>query len=278
MTPVEHEWYIVQSEYYTTVSATGVVELDRETVTAEAPTFVVFNGARGALIGDSALEMSVGERARIFFVNAGLNLTSNFHPIGSHWDTAYPEAALLNQPLRGSQTTLVAAGAGTVVELIGQVPSTILLVDHAIARAFDKGAIGQIVVSGAPQPEIFAEVGGEEEPSTTEVPPGAEGVTVDIMAGASDSQPMDATDEFAAGESPADYSVNELRISVGTTVTWANRDNMLHTVTAVDGSFDSGFLDQGETFSYTFTQPGEFEYFCLPHPWMRAKVIVTPDG
>ena len=99
--------------------------------------------------------MQVGERTRIYFVNSGLNLDSNFHPIGSHWDVVYQEAALLNPPLRGSQTTLVPAGGGTVVELVGRVPSTIVLVDHALARAFDKGAIGQIVVEGDPDPEIF---------------------------------------------------------------------------------------------------------------------------
>lgn len=49
---------------------------------------------------------------------------------------------------------------------------------------------------------------------------------------------------------------------------------MAHTVTAVDGSFDSELLDPGESWSYTFETPGEYEYYCLPHPWMRARVIV----
>ena len=67
----------------------------------------------------------------------------------------------------------------------------------------------------------------------------------------------------------------DLTIEVGDTVTWTNDDpGMLHTITAVDGSFDSGFLNDGDTWSYTFAEPGEFEYFCTPHPWMRAKVIV----
>ena len=70
-------------------------------------------------------------------------------------EIAAHEAALLNAPLRGSQTTLVPAGGGTVVELIGQVPSTIILVDHALARTFDKGALGQIVVQGEENTEIF---------------------------------------------------------------------------------------------------------------------------
>ena len=152
---VDHEWYIVQSEYYTTSTEPGLVETDRAAITAEQPTMVVFNGAKGSLTGENAPRMQVGERARIYFINAGLNLISSFHPIGSHWDVVYPEAALLNEPLRGSQTTLVPAGGGTVVELIGQVPSAIILVDHALARTFDKGALGQIMVEGEPNPEIF---------------------------------------------------------------------------------------------------------------------------
>ncbi len=272
---VDHEWYMVQSEYYTDSKDPGVVEFDRSSVTDENPTYVVFNGAVGALTGDNSLQMAVGERSRIFFVNAGLNLTSNFHPIGSHWDTVYQEAALLNQPIRGSQTTLVPAGGGTVVELVGQVPSTIVLVDHALARTFDKGALGLIVISGDEQPEIFEEVGAEpEESAGTTQPSSAESEQVTIVPGAGDFQDAGAPDEFADSESPADYSVNVLRITPGTTVTWTNEDAMLHTVTAVDGSFDSGFLEEGDTWSYTFDEVGEYEYLCLPHPWMIARVIV----
>lgn len=272
---VDHEWYVVQSEYYTT--GDGEVDLDREALSAEHPSHVVFNGARGALAGDNSLHMAVGERARIYFVNAGLNLDSNFHPIGSHWDKVYQEAALLGAPLRGSQTTLVPAGGGTVVELVGQVPSTLILVDHALARAFDKGAIGTIVVSGPENHEIFEEIDAaptDEVPSATTAAAGSS-ETVSIVAGAFDAQPMDAADEFAEGEDPTDYSPNVITVAVGTTVTWTNEDSTMHTVTAVDGSFDSGFFDNGDSWSYTFDEPGEYEYFCLPHPWMRGKVIVA---
>ncbi len=283
---VDHEWYVVQSEYYTAPTETGVAEFDRQSVTDEAPSYVVFNGAVGAIAGENALEMEVGERSRIYFVNAGLNLTSNFHPIGSHWDTVYQEAALLNQPIRGSQTTLVPAGGGTVVELVGRVPSTIVLVDHALSRAFDKGAVGQVVVTGDEQPEIYEEVTGaasDDQESTTDGDTEGDGATaggsevaVAIVAGAGDIQDIGASDEFAETESPADYSVNVLTVAAGTTVTWTNEDAMLHTVTDVDGGFDSGFFGEGESWSMTFDTPGEFEYFCLPHPWMRARIIVEP--
>lgn len=274
----DHEWYIVQSEFYLAETAGGVATFDRPAAVNETPSHVVFNGAVGSLTGDNALAMEVGQRARIYFVNAGLNLASNFHPIGSHWDRVYPEATLLSAPLRGSQTTLVPAGGGTVVELVGYVPSTLVLVDHALARAIDKGAIGQIVISGSANNEIFEgdegdnggghDMGGDHG----ETPVGEQ---VSILPGSWEFQEMDAPDEFAENETPGDYSVNVLRIKVGTTVTWTNDDaNMMHTVTEVNGLFDSGFLNTGQSWSYTFDTPGEYEYLCLPHPWMRAKVIV----
>ncbi|MEO5985459.1 MAG: plastocyanin/azurin family copper-binding protein [Candidatus Limnocylindria bacterium] len=284
---VEHELYMVQSEYYTTQAASGTVTTDRASVTDEAPEFVVFNGAVGSLTGDNAPRMQVGETMRIYFVNAGLNLDSNFHAIGSHWDAVYPEGATLNSPIRGSQTTLVPAGGGVVVDLIAQVPQTVVLVDHALARAFDKGAIGQIVIEGDANPEIF-EAMGATEPGATPAPassgsaaPSASGgatgpeETVSILAGSGTFQEEGAPDEFAETESLPDYSVNVLTVKVGTTVTWTNDDpEMIHTVTDVDAGFDSGFLDPGDSFSFTFDTPGEYEYYCLPHPWMRAMIVV----
>lgn len=79
---------------------------------------------------------------------------------------------------------------------------------------------------------------------------------------------------FAESETPADFSVNVLTVPVGTTVTWTNQDTALHTLTAVDGSFDSGYYAEGESWSFTFTEAGEYEYSSIPHPWMRAKDIV----
>ena len=67
-----------------------------------------------------------------------------------------------------------------------------------------------------------------------------------------------------------------LKIKVGDTVVWTQRDSVKHTVTVVSGpeTFDSGLLSAGETFSHTFTKPGTYEYKCTPHPGMRGKVVV----
>jgi len=161
---VDHEWGIMQSEWYVgEPDVNGEAPFDTDALFDEEPRFVTFNGRTDALTGDNSLNMSVGERARIYFVNEGLNLDSNFHPIGSHWDLVYPEAAThqANRAIRGSQSTLVVAGGGTVVEIDGLVPSTIILVDHALVRTFYKGAIGLLVVEGDANPEIFGVPGGE---------------------------------------------------------------------------------------------------------------------
>ena len=69
--------------------------------------------------------------------------------------------------------------------------------------------------------------------------------------------------------------MNQLMIPLGATVTWTNDDTtMPHTVTDANGSFDSGLIQPSGTWSYTFDKPGDFEYFCTLHPWMRAKISV----
>jgi plastocyanin len=64
-------------------------------------------------------------------------------------------------------------------------------------------------------------------------------------------------------------------VPVGTTVTVTNTDGSTHTWTAADGTFDSGGLAQGESFEFTFTEAGTFEYFCNIHPSMTGSIVVT---
>ena len=71
------------------------------------------------------------------------------------------------------------------------------------------------------------------------------------------------------------FAPDVIEVSAGTTVTWTNMDSAPHTATAEDGSFDSGELGQGESFSFTFEEPGEYPYICTFHPNMTGTVIVT---
>jgi plastocyanin len=73
------------------------------------------------------------------------------------------------------------------------------------------------------------------------------------------------------------YSPASLTVAVGDTVTWTNHDSAPHTVTVTDGpvKFDSGTLEQGESYSYTFTEAGTYSYYCAVHPNMVASVTVS---
>jgi plastocyanin len=72
------------------------------------------------------------------------------------------------------------------------------------------------------------------------------------------------------------FSPAILTVKVGTTVTWTNRDQDAHTTTATSGGFQSPTLNTGQSYQYTFTTPGRFEYLCTIHPFMTATVVVTP--
>lgn len=73
------------------------------------------------------------------------------------------------------------------------------------------------------------------------------------------------------------FSAPSLTVKAGTTVTWINHDDDAHTVTSTADVFRSPGLDTDETFSFTFTRPGTYEYFCTLHPLMTGKVVVTPE-
>jgi plastocyanin len=72
------------------------------------------------------------------------------------------------------------------------------------------------------------------------------------------------------------FTPEVVEIIKGTTVVWTNDDGVPHTVTSISGAFDSGNIDPGKTYSYTFNEVGPFEYRCGVHPSMtHGKVIVT---
>jgi plastocyanin len=70
------------------------------------------------------------------------------------------------------------------------------------------------------------------------------------------------------------FSPASLTVPIGTTVTWTNNDATAHTVTSKTGLFDSGIMNRGDTFSYTFNDQGVFEYHCTIHTTMNGTVTV----
>jgi plastocyanin len=70
------------------------------------------------------------------------------------------------------------------------------------------------------------------------------------------------------------YSPQTITVKAGDTVTWANGDDIPHTVTSKTGVFKSRALDTDDKFTFTFTTPGTFPYFCALHPHMTGSIVV----
>jgi plastocyanin len=72
------------------------------------------------------------------------------------------------------------------------------------------------------------------------------------------------------------FSPGTLTVPVGTTVSWTNRDETVHTVVAQDSghAFKSPGLDTDDKFSFTFDKPGTYVYICTVHPYMTGKIVV----
>jgi nitrite reductase (NO-forming) len=156
LAPVDKEYYVMQGDFYTKgkYGQPGLQPFDMEKAIEEDADYVVFNGAVGALTGDNALTAKVGETVRLFVGNGGPNLVSSFHVIGEIFDKVQVEGgSLVNENV---QTTLIPAGGSALVEFEINVPGKLILVDHSIFRAFNKGAIGLINVSGEENHTVYS--------------------------------------------------------------------------------------------------------------------------
>ena len=98
-----------------------------------------------------------------------------------------------------------------------------------------------------------------------------------MMAGRTNSSGATAAEEKPATEIKIDnfsFSPNTVTVPVGGTVRWTNHDDVPHNVVNQDKSFKSKTMDTDENFSYTFTKPGTYTYYCSIHPRMTGKVVV----
>ena len=155
MPKVDREYYVMQGDFYTRGKhgEPGLQPFDMQKAIDEKPDYVVFNGSVGSLAGDNALKAGVGETVRLFVGNGGPNLTSSFHVIGEVFDNVYKEGG--TAVTHNVQTTLVPAGGSSIVEFRTDYPGELVLVDHAIFRAFNKGTVGFMKVEGKADDRVF---------------------------------------------------------------------------------------------------------------------------
>lgn len=127
-----------------------------------------------------------------------------------------------------------------------------------------------VFASGTDTPGVVPDGGGPAMPGMPSMPAPA-------------TTPASATSPGNVAAGPDAVSITNfafapasLTVPVGTTVTWTNKDEEPHTVSADDGSFRSQGLGTGSTFTFTFTKAGTFAYICTIHPFMHGTVVVTP--
>jgi LPXTG-motif cell wall-anchored protein len=101
-----------------------------------------------------------------------------------------------------------------------------------------------------------------------------------VLADETEEAPAPAPPKVIAaasgGVTIADFSFSpaSLTINQGDTVTWVNNGPTAHSATANNGSFNTGILKAGQSASHTFGQAGTFSYYCQPHPYMKATIVV----
>lgn len=145
----------------------------------------------------------------------------------------------------------------------------------ATGSGFDTGVIdrGQVVTVAFDEPGVFPYACQFHPVMTGSVGVrGADGVVPQPVA-QTGPPPADAVPVTIANLA---FDPAQITIPTGATVAWTNNDSVPHTVTATYGTFDSGIFDPGATFSWTFDQPGSFDYLCQLHPQMQGAV--TAEG
>ncbi len=119
---------------------------------------------------------------------------------------------------------------------------------------------------------LFAAIFATGVMGMTTVAGNSGGGEVTLAAAAPAAPPQAATMEVKIDN--FSFGPTEVKVAVGTTVTWTNRDDIPHTVVSTDKVFKSKVLDTDEKFSFTFTKAGTYEYFCSIHPHMTGRVVV----
>ena len=248
------QYVLIESEFYLNShpNPDGSYGGNYTKMLAATPDYVVFNG-EAFRYQASPLVVKPNQLVRLYVFNEGPNIWEAFHVIGSIMDTVYIDGNPGNV-MRGLQTVNIPPSGGAIVDMYfpdagGKNP----FVNHAFAYA-QKGAVG-----------VFQVENSTSGPTTTTTSTySAAGPLVSILPGS------------AAQTTSTYYSPSTITVVIGVnnTVTWVNNDDAPHTVTADDGSFNSGNMNSGQSWTHTFSTPGTYAYYCSYHPWMKGTVIV----
>jgi plastocyanin len=245
---------------------------------------LAFNALPGDPNNNPTINAEVGDKIIFNVENAG----KSFHSFGVTKEAEGFSGIVPGSDIRSASNPLK-PGEGGQSEFI---PSEEVVYYYicTVPGHREMGMVGKIIVGGisdvTSEPEI---VESEPSPSSIMPAPGSEDIPEMIVKEEPESMtPFSGTISIPSGSSvPGCDETNEcfipaeVTVKVGDTVTWSNDDSAAHTVTSgtptdgPDGTFDSSLFMAGTTFSYTFDTAGEYNYFCMVHPWMTGKVQVN---
>jgi nitrite reductase (NO-forming) len=276
------ELYLIQHELY----ASGKDAIEGR------PMYVMFNGKTFRYV-EEPIQARPGDYVRINFLNIGPNLLSTFHLVGIIWDFAYwqghPDAMW-----PGGQSVTAGPTDSWVVEFrMPPEEGAFAMVSHALGST-SRGAIGLLVGDRNAETPVVVKADGPlyteaELASATNgalrvispFKPGTPDVDAPVVVG---NDTKEATVRIIGNS----YYPKVLQVTPGTTVTWVNEDvfsylagevSGVHNAVATNGPerFATPLLAHAESYSFTFTKEGEYDYICTPHPYMKGRIIVAKE-
>jgi len=235
-----------------------------------------FNAVPGESGANPSINMEVGDKVIFNVVNDGVS----FHSFGVTADEEGFAGIIPGSDIASASNPLKAGESGTSEFIAGE--EGIFYYICTVPGHRDQGMVGTIIVGdaaapqAAPEPEPVAApepepvAAPEPEPVAAPEPVAFDGV-ISLPAG-SGAPGCEATNEC--------YIPYHVTVSTGEEITWSNDDTAAHTVTsglpgAPDGLFDSSLFMAGGTYSVTLDESGDYDYFCMVHPWMIGKITVN---
>ena len=249
---------------------------------------LAFNALPGDPNNNPTINAEVGDKIIFDVVNAG----KSFHAFGVTKEAEGFSGIIPGSDVASGSNPLKPGDTGQSEFIPGE--EGVYYYICTVPGHREQGMVGKIIVGDVS--DVPAQTEKMMEPTSAPVPaPGFEDVPEMIVIEEQDVEAPPATMEPFTGivSAPAGSSVPgceernqcfipaDVTISVGDTVTWSNDDTAAHTVTSgiasegPDGIFDSSLFMAGTTFEHTFDEAGEFDYFCMVHPWMTGRVQVN---
>jgi len=249
------------------------------------------NGYVDQYMGDNALQVNQGELVRLYIVNIGTTIPYSFH-LHSTIFKVYQSGLPSNSPF-DAQTIEIGPGNTAIVEARWNSPGTYLFHSHGMQE--ERGNMGQIHVLPNSDASSIADPSSKQsmiewqyqlqkklqkptvldygdltgssapaEPLHNHSGQDSASTTVKIVKGAWDKNQKN------------NYQPTETSIRLGSTIGWTNEDSVVHSVTSKqEGLFDSTLITPGQEWQHQFNEVGQYEYYCIVHPWMEGKVIVS---